>query len=143
MNTFNVCLEDGRGPFMRTGDLGFINIGELFVCGRLKDLIIINGRNIYPQDIEVTAETHCVNSFLRLGCSACFSVENIDSDSGKDYEEKVILVCETKSSSSEAESIFKSIFDAVSKYCDVLLSTIVFLKERLIYVKIFSFKLFI
>jgi acyl-CoA synthetase (AMP-forming)/AMP-acid ligase II len=47
--------EDGA-PFFRTGDLGFIDSGELFVTGRLKDLIIIHGRNIYPQDIEVIVE---------------------------------------------------------------------------------------
>ena len=49
-------LKDGEGPFLRTGDLGFMKDGELFVTGRLKDLIIISGRKIYPQDIELTVE---------------------------------------------------------------------------------------
>src|SRR6202022_3572323 len=48
--------DTGEGPFLRTKDLGFIKDGELFVTGRLKDLIIITGRNLYPQDIELTAE---------------------------------------------------------------------------------------
>jgi len=55
--TFRARLSDnGDGPFLRTGDLGFIHAGQLFVTGRLKDLIIIRGRNHYPQDIESTVE---------------------------------------------------------------------------------------
>ncbi|MCO5973400.1 fatty acyl-AMP ligase [Actinoallomurus soli] len=50
--TFRARLATGEGPFLRTGDLGFVHDGELYVTGRLKDLIIVNGRNIYPQDVE-------------------------------------------------------------------------------------------
>lgn len=56
-STFSQYLATtGEGPFLRTGDLGFIENGELFITGRLKDVIIINGRNHYPQDIEWTVE---------------------------------------------------------------------------------------
>jgi acetylornithine/succinyldiaminopimelate/putrescine aminotransferase/acyl-CoA synthetase (AMP-forming)/AMP-acid ligase II/predicted amino acid dehydrogenase/acyl carrier protein len=54
--TFRARLTDNDGPFMRTGDLGFLHKGELFVTGRIKDLIIMRGRNIAPQDIEQTVE---------------------------------------------------------------------------------------
>ena len=70
-------LGDGEGPFLRTGDLGFLKDGELFVTGRLKDMIILRGRNIYPQDIEWTAE-RC-HPALRAGGAAAFAVE-IDGD---------------------------------------------------------------
>jgi len=54
--TFGGWLPDGSGPYLRTGDLGAFLDGELFVTGRLKDMIIIRGRNLYPQDIERTVQ---------------------------------------------------------------------------------------
>jgi acyl-CoA synthetase (AMP-forming)/AMP-acid ligase II len=60
------------GGYLRTGDLGFIAYGELFVAGRRKDLIIVEGRNHYPQDIELTVE-QC-HPALRPGCCAAFAV---------------------------------------------------------------------
>ncbi|WP_369173417.1 fatty acyl-AMP ligase [Streptomyces sp. R28] len=54
---FAAVTADGDGPYLRTGDLGFLQDGELYVTGRAKDLIIANGRNIHPQDIERISET--------------------------------------------------------------------------------------
>ncbi len=72
--TFHAYLKDTKeGPFLRTGDLGFLNNGELFITGRAKDLIIIRGRNLYPQDIELTAQRS--HSSLRSGANAAFTVE--------------------------------------------------------------------
>ncbi|HVB55144.1 MAG TPA: fatty acyl-AMP ligase [Candidatus Acidoferrales bacterium] len=72
--TFHAYLADtGEGPFLRTGDLGFLREGELFVTGRLKDLIIIGGRNLYPQDIELTVEQS--SAAVRPGCCIAFSVD--------------------------------------------------------------------
>ena len=71
--TFNAYTADTReGPFLRTGDLGFLNDGELFVTGRLKDLIIIDGNNHYPQDIEWTVEGS--HPALRKESAAAFSI---------------------------------------------------------------------
>lgn len=72
--TFKAYLADTQvRPFLRTGDLGFLLAGELFITGRLKDLIIVQGRNHYPQDIESTVEKS--HPGLRQGCGAVFSVE--------------------------------------------------------------------
>ena len=65
--------ENGAGPFLRTGDLGFLLDGELHVTGRLKELIILHGKNHYPQDIEATVATS--HPLLRRDCGAAFSVE--------------------------------------------------------------------
>lgn len=75
--TFQAYLrETGEGPFLRTGDLGFLRRGELFVTGRIKDLLIIGGRNLYPQDIEATVQ-QC-HEALKLDGGAAFSVEADD-----------------------------------------------------------------
>lgn len=73
--TFRAYLADtSEGPFLRTGDLGFCCDGELFVTGRLKDVIITRGQNHYPQDIELTVEKS--HPALRQDCGAVFTVEN-------------------------------------------------------------------
>ncbi|HEY0605644.1 MAG TPA: HAD-IIIC family phosphatase, partial [Herpetosiphonaceae bacterium] len=72
--TFQARLDGAdERTFLRTGDLGFERDGELFVTGRIKDLIIIRGRNHYPQDIEQTVEQS--HAALRLGGSAAFAIE--------------------------------------------------------------------
>jgi acyl-CoA synthetase (AMP-forming)/AMP-acid ligase II len=79
--------DTGEGPFLRTGDLGFMKDGELFVTGRLKDLIIISGRNLYPQDIELTVEQS--HPALRPACCAAFSVDGAG-------EEQLIIAAEVE-----------------------------------------------
>ena len=86
--TFRGFTADGDGPFLRTGDLALRDSdGQFFIAGRIKDLIIIDGRNHYPQDIEFTVEQ--VHPAIRPGCTAAFSV---DSDEG----EKLVVVTEIR-----------------------------------------------
>ena len=71
---FEACLsETGEGPFLRTGDLGYLINGELYITGRLKELIILHGKNHYPHDIEATVATS--HPSLRPNCGAAFSVD--------------------------------------------------------------------
>lgn len=71
---FEARLPDGDGPWLRTGDLGFVRDGELYVTGRLKDLVIVNGRNLYPQDVEMLVEE--VAGFLEPNRCAVFGVDD-------------------------------------------------------------------
>ena len=86
--TFRATLTGREGRFLRTGDLGFLRDGELFVTGRLKDLIVIDGRNHYPQDLELSAEM--CHPALRPGCTAAFSVPADAEGEG----EQIVLVAE-------------------------------------------------
>ncbi|MCC6191127.1 MAG: amino acid adenylation domain-containing protein [Anaerolineales bacterium] len=87
VEAFAARLADGAGPFLRTGDLGFLLAGNLYVTGRAKDLIIIRGRNHYPQDIEATVE-RC-HPGLRAGSGAAFSVDAAG-------EERLVVVFEVE-----------------------------------------------
>ncbi len=70
---FGGHLSTGEGPVLRTGDLGFLRQGQLFVTGRLKDVIIIRGRNYYPEDIEHSLEG--AHPAFRAGHCVAFSIE--------------------------------------------------------------------
>jgi acyl-CoA synthetase (AMP-forming)/AMP-acid ligase II/3-oxoacyl-(acyl-carrier-protein) synthase/acyl carrier protein len=84
---FRARLVTGEVDYLRTGDLGFAHGGDLFVVGRLKDLIIIRGRNHFPQDLERTIEeSH--PALAPNGCAA-FSIEI-------DGEERVVVTCEVR-----------------------------------------------
>jgi acyl-CoA synthetase (AMP-forming)/AMP-acid ligase II len=121
--TFRAFLADtGEGPFLRTGDLGFLHNGELLITGRLKDLVIILGRNYYPQEIELTVEHS--HSMLRSGCGVAFSVEITD-------QEKLIIAHEVEWSylrKLNANEVFSSIRRAVVEKHDLPVYAIFLLK---------------
>jgi amino acid adenylation domain-containing protein len=107
--TFQAYLADtGEGPFVRTGDLGFLQDGQLFITGRLKDLIIIRGRNYYPQDLEAAAEQS--HSALHPSGSAAFSIE-ID---GKERLVVVVEVSRHHYRHSNVDEIAQSIRGAIA-----------------------------
>jgi acyl-CoA synthetase (AMP-forming)/AMP-acid ligase II len=117
--------------FLRTGDLGFLKQDELFVTGRIKDMIIIDGLNHYPQDIEATIEK--CHPALRPGCSAAFSVD-------VDGEEQLVVVAEVARMSQLAdlasqsqidttpEMIVQTIRKAISNQQDLRVFQVVLLK---------------
>jgi acyl-CoA synthetase (AMP-forming)/AMP-acid ligase II len=71
--TFKAEIAGESGTWLRTGDLGFLDAaGELFITGRIKDVVIIRGINHYPQDIEATVQAS--HPALRRDCGAAFAV---------------------------------------------------------------------
>jgi thioester reductase-like protein len=77
-------FDDG---YLRTGDMGFFHDGELFVCGRIKDMIILRGQNYYPQDIEAVVEK--TSGLIRSNCVAAFQIN-------EDSEPALAIVAEVK-----------------------------------------------
>ncbi|MEV4450000.1 fatty acyl-AMP ligase [Streptomyces mirabilis] len=106
--TFRATLKDRPDRFLRTGDLGFLREGELFVTGRLKDLMVIDGRNHYPQDLELSAEMS--HGALRPGCTAAFSV-----DGGVEGEQPVIVAETAPDAAADSERITEVIRSAIGE----------------------------
>ena len=121
--TFKAHIADtNEGPFLRTGDLGFMTDNELYITGRHKDLIIIRGQNHYPQDIEYTVEAS--HPALRLGCVAAFSAD-------AEGEEHLSIVQELQKDAVEnfvPDEVFKAIRKAVSEEHDLQVHSITLIK---------------
>ena len=95
-----------EGPYLATGDLGFIFANQLFIAGRLKDLIIIRGKNFYPQDLEKISERS--HKYNRKGCVVAFGCEF-------DGEEKLIIVQEVKNAKKNDYNLCQKIIDDITK----------------------------
>ncbi|MBD2677466.1 MULTISPECIES: non-ribosomal peptide synthetase [Nostoc] len=119
--TFRAYLSDtGKGPFLRTGDLGFLDNQELFITGRAKDLIIVRGRNLYPQDIELTAQRS--HASLRSGANAAFTVE-------VNNEERLIVVQELEfRAKPNLEEAISAIRQAITEEHEVQVYGVVLIK---------------
>ncbi|MDZ8262761.1 AMP-binding protein [Nostoc sp. ChiQUE01b] len=121
--TFRASLKDtSSDTFLRTGDLGFFENGELFITGRLKDLIIIRGRNYYPQDIELTVEQS--HAALRSGCGAAFAVE-------VNEQEQLVVVNEVERNylyELDVDEVIRAIRQAVSEQYELQVHAVILLK---------------
>ncbi|KAK1943035.1 4-hydroxyphenylalkanoate adenylyltransferase [Phytophthora citrophthora] len=117
--------KGSKDSYLRTGDMGFLRKGELFVTGRLKDLIIIRGRNVCPQDVEASVEQAHEN--VRPGCTAAFSIEKGD-------EEALVVVAEVKNGSSQQtlEEICREIIKTVLSEHQLKCEAIVLLRQKTI-----------
>jgi thioester reductase-like protein len=110
--------DDG---YLRTGDMGFFHDGELFVCGRIKDMIILRGQNYYPQDIENVVER--ASSLVRHNCVAAFQIH-------EDSEPALAIVAEVKNPKALPDA--RKIAAAVRNYLNVEVALISFIAPRAI-----------
>jgi len=120
--SFNASLSNtGEGPFLRTGDLGFMGDGQLYITGRREDLIIVRGLNRYPQDIETTARMS--HPLLEAGYGAAFAVDDHGS-------QRLILVQEVKhNGKTDLKLVLDAVRMAVLDEHDLALDTIVLVRS--------------
>ena len=110
--------DDGH---LRTGDMGFFHNGELFVCGRIKDMIILRGQNYYPQDIENVVER--ASGLIRASCVAAFQIH-------EESEPALAIVAEVKNPRALPDA--RKIAAAVRNYLNVEVALISFIAPRAI-----------
>jgi len=110
--------DDG---YLRTGDMGFLHEGELFVCGRIKDMIILRGQNYYPQDIEAVVEK--ASGLIRGNCVAAFQIN-------EESEPALAIVAEVKNPKALPDAL--QIAAAVRNYLNVEVALISFIAPRAI-----------
>jgi 8-amino-7-oxononanoate synthase len=123
--SFNAHLSGtGEGPFLRTGDLGFVFEGQLFVVGREDDLLIVRGLNHHPQDLEATAcKSH---PLLEAGLGAAFAVED-------DGGQRLVLVQEIpRNGETNFTPVLKACREAVLAEHGLALHTIVLVRGGMI-----------
>jgi thioester reductase-like protein len=111
-------FDDG---YLRTGDIGFFHDGELFVCGRIKDMIILRGQNYYPQDIENIVER--ASGLIRTSCVAAFQIH-------EDSEPALAIVAEVKNPKALPDA--RKIAAAVRNFLNVEVALISFIAPRAI-----------
>lgn len=123
IETFRARTADTfDGPFLRSGDLGFQRDGLLYLTGRRKDLVIIRGRNVWPQDLEAVAESS--HPAIRPGSSAAFAIP------GPDGEETLVMVAETSTTDpATLDAVGAAIRGALAATFDVAVRTVVLIER--------------
>jgi acyl-CoA synthetase (AMP-forming)/AMP-acid ligase II/acyl carrier protein len=104
--TFGARTADGDGPYLRTGDLAFVHEREIYLCGRLKDVIIIRGQNHHPQDLEWSVAS--AHPALRPNCAAAFGIPS-------EHGEELVLVTEVYEGKLDPDAVFGAVREALSE----------------------------
>jgi acyl-CoA synthetase (AMP-forming)/AMP-acid ligase II/acyl carrier protein len=118
--TFHAFTTDGEGPFLRTGDLGFLDGDELFISGRAKDLIIIRGRNFHPQDLEQAIEG--CHPAIKSRSAAAFSIDTVE-------RERLVIVQEVlRPAKTDLEAVSQAIRRAVFEAYELAVDTVALIR---------------
>jgi acyl-CoA synthetase (AMP-forming)/AMP-acid ligase II len=117
---FGAHLSSGEGPFLRTGDLGFMREGVLYVSGRIKDVMIVRGENVYPQDLEATAR----DAAPEIAEAAAFTLAD------QATERTVLIVEEPKRTVDDPVSILDAVRAAISANNGIDLDHVVLTHHR-------------
>ena len=117
---FGARLASGEGPFLRTGDLGFLRDGILYVTGRIKDVMIVRGQNIYPQDLEAAARSAVPNA----GETAAFALTD------RSTEHAVLVIEAPKPIPADPSPLFEAVRKAVSAHNGIDLGRVVLTDRR-------------
>ncbi len=118
--TFGARTRVGTGPMLRTGDLAFTRAGEIYITGRIKDVLIVNGANHYPQDIELTVEA--ADPAIRATCVAAFPIDHPDG-------ERLVVAAELGRRDVDSEAVIAAIRDAVAQQHELACEAIVLLPK--------------
>jgi acyl-CoA synthetase (AMP-forming)/AMP-acid ligase II/acyl carrier protein len=126
-SSFSLFEKYQTSAFLRTGDLGFLDKhGELYVCGRSKDLIILNGKNFFPSDIETTIQKH---PDVRPGCIAVFQVSS-DSQNPQVVAAAELRPSASPPTSAQLDALAKELRASVLSEHGLALSWVVLLKQH-------------
>ena len=126
---FRARTADGEGPFLRSGDLGVLYDNQLYMTGRIKEVIIVHGRNIYPQDIETTTQ-HAHEALRVAGCAAF----TMNPDGGNEGE-SIVIVQEVERSmlaTIDREEVVSAISEAVFREHNVAIAEVVLVKPEVL-----------
>lgn len=125
--SFGARLADGTaglggGGYLRTGDIGFVHDGQLFICGRSKEMMILRGRNVFPADVCETIEL--IGPAMRGRRAAAFTIPG-------DPDEKLVIVCAARATNSDAcQTVVRQIMAAVSDELGIVPHDIVIVPNR-------------
>jgi len=119
--TFHATLPGSSTRYLRTGDLGFVRGSALFVTGRIKDLMIFRGQNIYPQDLELTVELAFPQ--LRPGCTAAFTI-------GPEERAEIVVVAELERREVSTPELLAHVARQVQELHEVPLQRLVLVRRN-------------
>eukprot|EP01029_Cantina_marsupialis_P004263 TRINITY_DN1428_c0_g1_i2.p1 TRINITY_DN1428_c0_g1~~TRINITY_DN1428_c0_g1_i2.p1 ORF type:complete len:976 (-),score=226.14 TRINITY_DN1428_c0_g1_i2:59-2599(-) len=123
--TFRNQIKNEDGNWLKSGDLGFFMNDHLYLCGRIKEQIIIGGRNIYPEDIETAAKV-ADSIVLRHGGIVAFS----DGSMGELSNEQIVVLCEVRPECSDYEELCRKIRHCILSQCCVMAHRIILVPAR-------------